>query len=85
LLQIFFDPTVGLGPRQKIIAPSCLVFGPSAFVALKMNQIPAQYGTIIFAEALIAVALAHQGNFAFGWDYIHCIRIHRRMHLPFEL
>ena len=39
-----------LGPRQKIIAPSCLAFGSSAFVALKMNQIPAQYGTIIFCR-----------------------------------
>ena len=26
-----------LGARQKIIAPSCLVFGSSAFVALKVT------------------------------------------------
>jgi hypothetical protein len=35
--RVVFEAGKVLGPRQKIIAPSCLVFGSSAFVALKVT------------------------------------------------
>jgi hypothetical protein len=39
---ITHPPSRTLGSRQKIIAPSCLVFGPSASVALKAKYLDMQ-------------------------------------------